>query len=84
LVADAVTGFTFDPYDAADLARVLLTVAASDFDRQGMGRAARAGMAEWGPARFATNFWRAAEAAVAVGPQPPRLVSRVLLSVLGS
>jgi glycosyltransferase involved in cell wall biosynthesis len=84
LVADAVTGFTFDPYDAAALARVLLTVSVPEFDRKALGQAARARVAEWGPARFAANFWRAAETAARVGPCPPRLVSRVLLSVLGS
>jgi glycosyltransferase involved in cell wall biosynthesis len=82
LVTKGVTGFTFDPYNEADLTEALLTVAAPAFDHAAMGRAARARVAEWGPARFAANFWRAAEAAVAAGPQPPRLASRLLLSVL--
>jgi glycosyltransferase involved in cell wall biosynthesis len=84
LITDQVTGFTFDPYDEIALARLLMAVAAPTFDRATMGRAARARVAEWGPARFATNFWKAAEMAIQVGPRPPRLASRVLLSVLGS
>ncbi|HEY1381633.1 MAG TPA: glycosyltransferase [Gemmataceae bacterium] len=83
LVTDGVTGFTFDPYDVAAMTRALSTVAAPDFDRSAMGRAARARVAEWSPARFAANFWRAADAAVRAGPRPPRLVSRLILSALG-
>jgi glycosyltransferase involved in cell wall biosynthesis len=84
LVADGVTGFTFDPYDLTALTRALLTVNAPSFDRGAMGRAARARVAEWSPARFATNFWRAAEAALRAGPPRQRLVHRLLLSFLGN
>jgi glycosyltransferase involved in cell wall biosynthesis len=84
LVTDEVTGFTFDPYDEIALARLMTAVAGPTFDRVAIGRAARARVAGWGPARFATNFWRAAEAAMSAGPQPARLVSRALLSVLGA
>jgi glycosyltransferase involved in cell wall biosynthesis len=83
LVTDGVTGFTFDPYREAELTRALLTVAAPDFDRAATGRAAGGRIAEWSPARFAANFWRAAETAVRVGPRPPRLAGRLLLSILG-
>ena len=82
LVIDGVTGLTFEPYDEAALTQAMQAVAAPQFDRAAMGRAARARIAEWGPARFAANFWRAAEAAVAAGARP-RLASRLLLSVLG-
>ena len=84
LVTDGLTGFTVDPFDEAALTRAMLTVATPAFDRAAMGRAGRARMAEWGPSRFATNFWRTAEAAMQAGPRSPRLVSRMLLSVLGS
>jgi glycosyltransferase involved in cell wall biosynthesis len=83
LVTNGLTGLDFDPYDEAGLTRAMLTVAGPTFDLAAMGRAARARVADWGPARFATNFWRAAEAAMRVGPRPPRLASRVLLSMLG-
>jgi hypothetical protein len=72
-----------DPYDPASIARALTTVAAPEFDQAALGRAARDRVAAWSPARFATNFWRSAGAAAAVGPRPRRLASRVLLSVLG-
>jgi glycosyltransferase involved in cell wall biosynthesis len=83
LITDGVTGFAFDPFDEAALTRALLTVSAPTFDPAAMGRAARARVADWGPARFATNFWEAATAAVRARPRPRRLVGRVLLSVLG-
>jgi glycosyltransferase involved in cell wall biosynthesis len=83
LVTDGVTGLAVDPYDPADITRALATAAAPAFDRTAMGQAARERVAAWSPARFASNFWRSAEAAVAVGPRPRRLTSRVLLSVLG-
>jgi glycosyltransferase involved in cell wall biosynthesis len=82
LVTDELTGFTFDPYDEAALTRLLLAVASPTFDRAAMGRAARARVAAWGPARFAASFWRAADVAMQVGSQPPRLVSRTLLALL--
>lgn len=84
LVSDGKTGLMFDPYDEADMTRAMVTIAEPTFDRAAMGRAARARVADWGPARFAANFWRAADTAMSVGPQPPRLISRTLLSILGS
>lgn len=84
LVTDRVTGLMFDPYDVAELTYALTTVAAPGFDHAAMGRAARARMTEWSPTRFATNFWRAAETAVAVGPQPPTSISRALLATLSA
>ncbi len=84
LVSNGVTGFTFDPYDPAALTGALLAVAAPGFDRMAMGQAARARVADWGPKRFATNFWRAAEVAARVGARPRRLASRMLLRVLGA
>jgi glycosyltransferase involved in cell wall biosynthesis len=84
LVTNGVTGFDFDPYDEAALTRALLTVAAPEFDRAAMSRAARARIADWGPDRFAANFWKAAETAMRVGPCPPRLLSRILLAMLAA
>jgi glycosyltransferase involved in cell wall biosynthesis len=84
LVTDGMTGFTFNPYDEAALTRLLLRMAEPAFDRAAMAKAARGRIAEWSPARFATNFWRAAETAVRWGPSRPRLISRLLLFFLRS
>lgn len=82
LVSDGLTGFRFDPFDTAALTRFMLAVAAPDFDREKMGQAARARISEWGPPRFAQNFWRAADAAIKSGAPKQRLASRLLLSML--
>jgi glycosyltransferase involved in cell wall biosynthesis len=84
LILDGLTGFTFDPYNETALTQLLLKVASHGFDRAAMGQAGRTKIAEWGPARFAANFWRAAEAAARTPPRPTRLTDRALLAVLGS
>jgi glycosyltransferase involved in cell wall biosynthesis len=79
LVTDGVTGFKFDPYNEAELSKALLTVADAKFDCAGMGRAARTRVSEWGPDRFAFNFWRAAEIATKNAPARRFLLGRILV-----
>jgi 1,2-diacylglycerol 3-alpha-glucosyltransferase len=70
LVRDGVNGFTFDPWDVAQLAGMMHRIAAmTDAQRDAMAAAGRGIIAEWGPERFADGLMRAAELAVS-RPRP--------------
>jgi glycosyltransferase involved in cell wall biosynthesis len=84
LVTDGLTGFQFDPYDEKSLTHPMLKVADSKFDRAAMGVAARRRIAEWGPERFAANFWRAADCAMRADPRRSGFINRLAVSLLGS
>jgi glycosyltransferase involved in cell wall biosynthesis len=84
LVVDGRNGLTFDPEDVPALAERLAQVASDSCDRSAMGRAGRAIIADWSPARFADGFWRAAEAAANVPRPRPRLADRLLWPLLRS
>ncbi len=63
LVRQGVNGFTFDPLNTAELARLLGVISRSAHDRAGWGAASRVIVAEWSPGRFASGLWAAADAA---------------------
>jgi len=83
LVVDGRNGFTFDPLDLTELAKLMLRLSAmTDQERQAMGRAGQEIIAHWSPETFAESLGRAADFAMSV---PPRRVDRLgglLLSVL--
>jgi glycosyltransferase involved in cell wall biosynthesis len=64
LVADGVNGFTFDPYDVDELARLMQHIGAMTAGRrQTMARASRTTIAGWGPDRRADELMQAAQVA---------------------
>ena len=63
LVRHGVNGFTFDPLDTAELARLLGVISGSAHDLPAWGAASRAIVAEWSPGRFASGLWASADAA---------------------
>jgi 1,2-diacylglycerol 3-alpha-glucosyltransferase len=63
LVRHGINGFTFDPLDTAELARLMGVISESTHDRAVWGAASRALVAEWSPERFASGLWSAADAA---------------------
>lgn len=65
LVQSGQNGFTFNPYDTAGIAQLLVRVASGACDRKAMGAASRRIINGWGPEGFAINLERAARAAVA-------------------
>ncbi|MGA9624577.1 MAG: glycosyltransferase [Bryobacteraceae bacterium] len=83
LVEEGRNGFTFDPYDAEELARLMLRVSSMSEDgRAAMGQASREIISRWTPETFATNLMKAVQIALNA-PQPKAtVVGRALLWVL--
>lgn len=79
LVQSGVNGFTFDPLDVEQLARLMLRMAHGDVDRASMGAASRRIVGNWGPERFARGLKDAVECAIA---QPRRRLSLAGRAVL--
>jgi 1,2-diacylglycerol 3-alpha-glucosyltransferase len=64
LVAAGVNGFTFDPYDVNELARLMQPLGAMTAGRrQAMARAGRTIIADWGPDRLADELMQAVQVA---------------------
>ena len=82
LVQDGVNGFTFDPYDVAELARLMLRVSEPNFPLAAFGDASRALIADWGPERFAAGLKQAVDCALKVGPKRASLLQRMILKAL--
>ncbi len=64
LVTDGENGWTFHPEDAAELAELLARMTRAARKEDGMGRASRLIIEEWGPSAFAEGLRNAAETAV--------------------
>ena len=82
LVAEGVNGFTFDPYDVKQLARLLSRISAFNFPISTFGTASRSIISNWGPERFGAGLKAAVEKALEVGPRQPTWTQKVLLEVL--
>jgi len=83
LVQEGVNGFTFDPCDIEQLAKLMLRVSDSQFPISDFGTASRRIISSWGPERFA-NGLRDAVTTALKNPRPhfgalDRLLLRLLL-----
>ncbi|QPC43675.1 glycosyltransferase family 4 protein [Kaustia mangrovi] len=83
LVRDGANGWTFDPEDERAMAEVMLRVA-SDTARDGMGRASRQIVAQWGPDRFAEGLHAAARRALAAPARKAGPVDSALMRLVAS
>jgi glycosyltransferase involved in cell wall biosynthesis len=82
LVQERVNGFTFDPLDVEQLARLMVQLSSGLVDLRRMGDASRKIITDWGPERFASGLRQAAEMAHSA-PQPQfGLSQRLLLNLL--
>lgn len=80
LVQSGITGFTFDPSDQAELARLMAKMAATDEARRAeMSRAAALTIDSFSPKRFCDGFWKAAHAASDSPRVAAKLVSRLIV-----
>lgn len=79
LVQEGVNGFTFDPLDVDQLARLMHRTAHGEIDRAAMGAASRRIIADWGPERFARGLKDAVECALAQPRRGLGLLDRALL-----
>ena len=82
LVQEGVNGFTFDPHDAEQLAKLMLTISDPRFPTSDFGAASRRIIADWGPERFARGLQAAAECARQAGPARPGLLDQLILRLL--
>ncbi|MHB9073695.1 MAG: glycosyltransferase [Desulfobaccales bacterium] len=57
LVQGGVNGFTFDPYDVADMAQLMHYISSGTVDLSAMADASRLIIAEWGLERFAAQLF---------------------------
>jgi glycosyltransferase involved in cell wall biosynthesis len=69
LVVHGRNGFTFDPFNAKELAQLFHEVAGGQHDLAAMGQRSREIIAPWSPAKFARSLQLAAEVALAC-PRP--------------
>lgn len=81
LVADGEAGLTFDPRDAAALARLMRLISTEAQMRDAMARAASRRVARWGLDRFADGLAAAAETALAASRRRG-LVDRAFLGAV--
>jgi glycosyltransferase involved in cell wall biosynthesis len=83
LVEDGRNGFTFDPYDTEELARLMLRMSTmSDAERAAMGQASSEIICRWTPETFATNLMKAVEVALAAPRPKATLLDKALLWAL--
>lgn len=73
LVMPGENGFTFDPFDTDSIAAALSAIAGHP-DREGLGRASRRRISQWGPERFGEGMALAVETAQRRGAVVPGLV----------
>jgi glycosyltransferase involved in cell wall biosynthesis len=82
LVREGVNGFTFDPYNIEQLARLMLQLSDVEFQLSAFGEASRKIIATWGPERFASGLKAAVTKALEVGPIKASIVEQVILNAL--
>ena len=83
LVKDGINGFTFDPYDVDELARLMQQVTAmTEERRRAMGRSSQTIVADWGPERFADGLFQAVQFALNRPPPQASWLDKALLWAL--
>jgi glycosyltransferase involved in cell wall biosynthesis len=82
LVQEGVNGFTFDPYNVEELARLMLKLSTLNSQLSTMGDASRRIIADWGPERFASGLQQAVETALRMPRPRSTWIDRLLLTAL--
>ena len=82
LVREGVNGFTFDPHNVEEIARLMLRISDFRFPISDFGAASSRIIANWGPERFASGVMAAVDCALKIGPKPASLLLRVILRTL--
>ena len=83
LVREGYNGFVFDPYDAEQLARLMLRVSEMEAEeRRRMGDASRQNHCRLGTERFARGLREAIACAMSAAPVRGSLLDRLLLRLL--
>jgi glycosyltransferase involved in cell wall biosynthesis len=82
LVQEDVNGFTFDPYDPAQMAELMFRISDSGFPLSGFGTASSRIIAEWSPDRFADGLSEAIDTALTTSPVQLTPLDHLLLQLL--
>jgi glycosyltransferase involved in cell wall biosynthesis len=82
LVQQDVNGFTFDPTNVEELAKIMLTLWANPPLLPSMGSASQQIISMWGPERFASGLAQAVKTALEVGPAKATTFSRFIVRAL--
>jgi len=82
LVREGINGFTFDPCDVEQLARLMLKLSTLNAHLPTFGSASQEIISHWGPERFAAGLSRAIEIAVRRPFPRTSLLDRALIKLL--
>jgi 1,2-diacylglycerol 3-alpha-glucosyltransferase len=82
LVQEGRNGFTFDPYNVAQLAQLMLKISDFRFPLSTFGPESQRIIADWGSERFAAGLKAAVDCALHVGVKRASWLDRLLLSTL--
>lgn len=82
LVVAGRNGFTFNPFDARELASLMARVASNERDLEQMGQASAAIIAQWGVDYFAQQLFAAAAYAVSHPAPRASTAQRAMLKIL--
>ena len=82
LVQEGVNGFTFDPYDAGQLAQLMIRISDFRFPISGFGAASQRIISNWGPQRFVQGLKATVECALKVGHKHASMLDRILLAAM--
>jgi 1,2-diacylglycerol 3-alpha-glucosyltransferase len=82
LVRSGVNGFPFDPFNVTELSETMQSIASANVDREAMGKAGQAMIAEWSTDRFARELRHAVDGALASPQQAPDRIGRWLAALL--
>jgi glycosyltransferase involved in cell wall biosynthesis len=85
LVREGRNGFTFDPYDAEEIADLMLKIAGmTPEQRSEMGEVSREIISDWEPARFADGVKRAVDCVPVAGPKRVQILDLLSTSLLSA
>ncbi len=82
LVEEGLNGFTFDPGDTLQMARLMLRCGQPDQDLAAMGRRSRFAISKWGTDHFAQGLEQAALAAISAPRDSFNLLDRLQIWLL--
>lgn len=79
LVFDGENGYTFEPEDIDEMARLMTWVAAPETNRDALGQRSLEIIDKWSPEAFAEGLWKALEAGAPYSNRPLALFPKALL-----
>jgi glycosyltransferase involved in cell wall biosynthesis len=82
LVIEGENGFTFDPYDTKEMARLMIAMAGGKYNIDAMGKSSRNIIRKWTPEVFASNLKKSVEVALQTPVRKFGFFDRLILQML--